>query len=426
MKTKLFSFAIAGMLTVTNIYAQSYMFSFDSRNKQSGNEIQIKESSIYPGPEGYGYDLLPPPGKQNDSPFFFSINVPDGNYKVTVTIGNKKRDGITTVRGESRRLFLNNVVTKKNEFKTFSFTINKRNTRIGENEYVQIKEREKNKLNWDDKLTFEINGDKPCISSLKIERVNNIPTIFLAGNSTVVDQDNEPWASWGQMIPHFFDENVCFANYAESGERTDTFIKAGRLKKALSEMKNGDYMFIEFGHNDQKLKGPGCGAYYSFATYLKTFVDEIRAKGGIPIFVTPTQRRSFDTNGHIKETHEDYPDAMRWVAERENIPVVELHDLTRTLYEAMGVEESKKLFVHYPAGSYPGQTKALADNTHFNPFGAYEIAKCVIEELKRINSPLIEHLKKDYITFNPAKPDKHSDFKWCDSPFTEIEKPDGN
>lgn len=108
-------------------------------------------------------------------------------------------------------------------------------------------------------------------------------------------------------------------------------------------MKKGDYMFIEFGHNDQKLKGPGKGAYYYFATNLKYFVDVVREKGGIPVFVTPTQRRSFDEAGKIRETHEDYPDAMRWVAQREGVPVIELHDMTRTLYEAMGVEASKKL-----------------------------------------------------------------------------------
>ena len=284
--------------------------------------------------------------------------------------------------------------------------MNKRNTIISDGEKVQIKEREKNKLNWDDKLTFEFNGDAPCLASLKIEPVNDVVTVFLAGNSTVVDQDNEPWASWGQMIPRFFDEHVCFANYAESGERADTFIKAGRLKKALTQMKEGDYMFIEFGHNDQKLKGPGKGAYYSFASNLKYFVDVVRAKGGIPVFVTPTQRRSFDNSGKIQETHEDYPDAMRWVAQREGVQVIELHDMTRVFYEAMGVEPSKKAFVHYPAGTYPNQTKALADNTHFNPYGAYEIAKCVIEGIKQLNLPWVKYLRDDYHPFNPASPDK--------------------
>lgn len=281
-------------------------------------------------------------------------------------------------------------------------------------------------MNWDDKLTFEFNGDAPCLASLKIEPINDVVTVFLAGNSTVVDQDNEPWASWGQMIPRFFDEHVCFANYAESGERADTFIKAGRLKKALTQMKKGDYMFIEFGHNDQKLKGPGKGAYYSFASNLKYFVDVVRAKGGIPVFVTPTQRRSFDNSGKIRETHEDYPDAMRWVAQREGVLVIELHDMTRVFYEAMGVEPSKKAFVHYPAGTYPNQTKDLADNTHFNPYGAYEIAKCVIEGIKQLNLPWVKYLRDDYHPFNPAAPDRVDTFKWNDSPFTEVEKPDGN
>ena len=237
--------------------------------------------------------------------------------------------------------------------------INKRNTHISEKENVRIKPRERQKLNWDDKLTLEFNGDAPQLSELIIEKVNNVPTVFLCGNSTVVDQDNEPWASWGQMIPRFFNDSICFANYAESGESANTFIGAGRLKKALTQMKPGDYIFMEFGHNDQKQKGPGKGAYYSFMTSLKTFIDEARARGAYPVLVTPTQRRSFDENGKIRDTHEDYPEAMRWLAAKENVPLIDLNEMTRTLYEAMGVEPSKKAFVHYPAGTYPGQNLSL-------------------------------------------------------------------
>lgn len=425
MKTKRFlNIGLAGLFLANVAYAQSYQFDFSEKKKVEKGVIQI--SSEYSCKGGYGYDFLPAPVKKSNEPFFFSVDVPDGNYLVTVTLGNARKAGSTTVRAESRRLFLENISTRKGEFLTYRFTVNKRNTIISDGEKVQIKEREKNKLNWDDKLTFEFNGDAPCLASLKIEPVNDVVTVFLAGNSTVVDQDNEPWASWGQMIPRFFDEHVCFANYAESGERADTFIKAGRLKKALTQMKEGDYMFIEFGHNDQKLKGPGKGAYYSFASNLKYFVDVVRAKGGIPVFVTPTQRRSFDNSGKIQETHEDYPDAMRWVAQREGVQVIELHDMTRVFYEAMGVEPSKKAFVHYPAGTYPNQTKDLADNTHFNPYGAYEIAKCVIEGIKQLNLPWVKYLRDDYHPFNPAAPDRVDTFKWNDSPFTEVEKPDGN
>ena len=316
--------------------------------------------------------------------------------------------------------------TKKGELLPCSFTINKRDIHISDKEDVRIKPRERSKLNWDDKLTLEFNGDAPQLTELIIERVENVPTIFLCGNSTVVDQDNEPWASWGQMVPRFFTDSICFANYAESGESANTFIGAGRLKKALTQMKPGDYIFMEFGHNDQKQKGPGKGAFYSFMTSLKTFVDEARARGAQPVLVTPTQRRSFDENGKIKDTHLDFPDAVRWLAEKENIPLIDLHAMTRVLYEAMGVEESKHAFVHYPANTYPGQDRPLADNTHFNPYGAYQIAKCVIEGMKKAGLPVVKFLRADYQGYNPSQPDNRDSFKWNDIPFTEVEKPDGN
>ncbi len=417
---------IVAALVALNMQAQSYLFDFTGDKKAKGGAISITTADRFSSEKGYGYDLQQSPARNGRGSFFFSVAVPDGNYRVVATVGAKGTAGETTLRGESRRLFFENVKTRKGETRTCSFVVNKRNTRISDTENVRIKERERGKLNWDDKLTIEINGDNPVISSLSIERVDDVPTIFLCGNSTVVDQDNEPWASWGQMIPRFLNDSVCVANYAESGERADTFIAAGRLKKLLTQMKPGDYIFMEFGHNDQKLKGPGKGAYYSFATCLKTFVDEARARGANPIFVTPTQRRSFNAEGKIVDTHEDYPEAMRWVAQRENVPVIELNEMTRTFYEAMGVEGSKRAFVHYPAGSYPGQDKPLADNTHFNPYGAYEIAKCILLGLQKIESPLTGYIRSDFTGFDPAKPDDRDAFKWNESPFTEIEKPDGN
>ena len=398
-----------------------------SATAQTGTKTYLlDEAPRYSEETGYGYDLVETPTKDSKSPFFFSVRVPDGNYKVTVRLGSRKQAGITTVRAESRRLFIESVPTKKKEFIERTFIVNKRNTHIDGNEYVRIKPREKRKLNWDDKLTLEFNGSVPVCESITIEPADTtVTTVFLCGNSTVVDQDNEPWASWGQMIPYFFDTNVCIANYAESGESANTFIAAGRLKKALSQMKKGDYLFMEFGHNDQKQKGPGKGAYYSFMTSLKTFIDEARLRGAHPVLVTLTQRRSFDPDGHIRDTHEDYPEAMRWLAEKENVPLIDLNEMTRTLYEAMGVEPSKRAFVHYPAGSYPGQTQDFADNTHFNPYGAYEIARCIVEGLKTQVPDLARHLKP-FPTFDPAHPDNPDNFHWDDSPFTEIEKPDGN
>lgn len=387
---------------------------------------QLADAPCYSDENGYGYDFATTPIKGSKAPYFFSVRVPDGNYKVTVRLGSKKQAGITTVRGESRRLFIENQPTKKGQFLDETFIINKRSPRITDTESVRIKPREAKKLNWDDKLTLEFNGDAPVCERITIEPADDsVVTVFLCGNSTVVDQDNEPWASWGQMIPRFFNSEVSIANYAESGESANSFLAAGRLKKALSQMKAGDYVFMEFGHNDQKQKGPGKGAYYSFMTSLKTFIDEARARGAHPVLVTPTQRRSFDDNGRIRDTHEDFPEAMRWLSAKENVPLIDLNEMTRTLYEALGVDNSKHAFVHYPSGTYPGQNRELADNTHFNPYGAYEIAKCVIEGMKKNVPALAAHLKATP-TFNPAQPDDVNAFHWNDCPFTEIEKPDGN
>ena len=433
-------------MTATRLSAQSansFFFSFDGREKQAQ---LLTAADIFSAEKGFGYDFVDivrqsplvqsnkpkeQLGVSPTAPFFLSVAVPDGNYKVTVTLGSKRQKASTTVRAESRRLYVENVATKKGEFKTVSFVVNKRNTTIYNEgkpvDRVRIKQREQTKLVWDDKLTLEITGDAPACSSIRIEPAESaVPTVYLCGNSTVVDQDYEPWASWGQMIPRWFDDQVVFANYAESGETASTFIAAGRLKKILSMLKAGDYVFVEFGHNDQKQKFAGAGAYYNFAFCLKQFIDEARQRQATIVFCTPTQRRNFDSEGHIRETHGDYPDAMRAVAARENVPVIELHDMTRTFFETLGVEGSKRSLVHYPANTFPGQGKALEDNTHFNPYGAYEISKMVVEGMKQLRLPLTDHLRPDYLPFNAAQPDNYETFHWINSPFTEALKPDGN
>lgn len=415
--------------------AQTY--SFDGRDKDA---IQVRPTDVFTMEKGYGYDfqevIAEARKSQNetfhlsDGIFYFSVAVPDGNYKVTVTLGSKKSKGNTTVRAESRRLFVQNVETKKGDFKACSFIVNKRNTTIllpdGKTDRVRIKKREESKMNWDDKLTIEVNGDAPAVSSIQIEPANDVPTLWLCGNSTVVDQDYEPWASWGQMITRWFTDEVAVANYAESGETATSFIAAGRLKKIVSLMKEGDYIFMEFGHNDQKEKRPGSGAFYNYVYSLKQFVDEARAKGVTPVFVTPTQRRSFDKNGKIQETHANYPEAMRWVAKDLGVPLIELHEMTRTFFETLGVEESKRALVHYPAKTYPGQQTAFEDNTHFNPYGAYEISKMMVEGMKSLSLPIVKYLQSDYHSFSPSNPDDWRTFHWNDAPFVDIVKPDGN
>lgn len=407
-----------------SLKAQTYNFSFDGKDKSA---IRITSTDVFTNAKGYGYDFTSQAPVSDGKPFFFSVNVPDGNYKVTVSIGSKKSAASTTVRAESRRLFYENIITKKGEMRQLTFVVNKRNTLIGTSDRVKIKDRERGKLNWDDRLTIEINGDAPACSSIRIEpAASDVTTLWLCGNSTVVDQDYEPWASWGQMIPRWFDDGVAIANYAESGETAASFIGENRLKKILTLMKHGDYVFVEFGHNDQKQKGPGIGAFYSFATTLKQFIDEVRQRGGNIIFVTPTQRRSFNHKEKIEETHGDYPDAMREVARREGVQVIEVHDMTRTFFETLGVEGSKNALVHYAAHTFPSQNAALADNTHFNPYGAYEVAKMVVEGIRELNLPFASHIRSDFRGFDPSRPDDFDSFRWNNSPFFDSLKPDGN
>ena len=366
--------------------------------------------------------------KVSERPFYFSVPVEDGNYKVTVTLGNKKKAAQTVVRAESRRLMVENCLTKKGKFETYSFIVNKRSQEIPGGGKVSLKPRELDYLNWDGLLTLEFNGAAPAVQRICIEPDTTATTIFLCGNSTVVDQELEPWASWGQMIPRWFTDKVAISNHAESGLTVRTFLDGHRLDKVLSMLKKGDYVVCEFGHNDQKEKRPGDGAWYHFAHGLKTFIDRVRAANGHIIFITPTQRRSFDEATHtkIQETHLDYPDAMRAVAKREGVPVIELHDMTRTFFEALGYEGSKKALVHYPANTFPGQDKPLADNTHFNPYGAYEVAKMVVMGMKQLQLPVIGELNTEWQDFDAAHPDDPDAFVWYQAQKQDVTKPDGN
>lgn len=387
----------------------------------------------YSDGKGYGWDMtsvahVPTAHELRgvlSGPVYFSIDVPDGNYRVTVKLGSRRSKASTVVRAESRRLMVEEATTRKGELRDYTFIVNKRSPFISNKERVRIKDRERDYLDWDNRLTLEFNGQAPAVQSITLEPDTTALTLFLCGNSTVVDQSYEPWASWGQMIPRWFNDRVAISNHAESGLTAGSFLASNRLDKVLQMMRPGDYVFCEFGHNDQKEHAPGDGAWYNFSYNLKRFIDLVRGHGGHIVFLTPTQRRFFK-DGKIQETHGDYPDAMRAVAKREQVPVIELHGMTRTFFEALGPDESRHALVQYPAGTFPHQDKALADNTHFNPYGAYEVAKMVVMGIKQLRLPFADCLTKDWHDFDPAHPDSWQQFRWWPAPVYESVKPDGN
>lgn len=373
---------------------------------------RLTATSLYGKESTSGFDLGTTPSSftttscVGDKPFFFSVAVPEGNYRVTLELGDKQSASVDTVKAESRRLMVFQAKTAPGKFVKEEFTVNVRYPEISQTEAVKRKPREMGgNLDWDHKLTLEFNGDHPSVRSISIKKVDHAITIYIAGDSTVVDQDKEPWAAWGQMLPVFFGPKVAIANHAESGETIRSFVGEDRLDKVLSTIQRGDYLFIQFGHNDQK---PGWGyvpAFTDFENYLHRYIREAHKRGAFPVLVTPMNRRRFDAQGHIVPTLGDYPAAMRRVAAEEKVPLIDLNAMSKTLFETLGVQGTLKAFVHYQAHTFPGQPVALEDNTHFNAYGAYELARCVVQGMREDHLALVKYLRKDTGTFNPAHPD---------------------
>jgi len=414
-------------------------FDFGSGKVKKG-WTQVTATTLYSAEKGFG---LVPSGEMlsgkteskaalkggflcSRKPFYFAVDLPEGHYQVSLTLGGAQEGSSTTVKAESRRLMLENVKTGKGKTVQKTIVVDVRTPRINATEQIRLKERELKYLNWDNKLRLEFNGEYPCVSAVEIKKADDLPTIFLAGNSTVTDQEYEPWASWGQMIPRFLKPEIVVANFAESGESLRSFKGEKRLQKLLSQMKSGDYLFVEFAHNDQKPGGSHVDAFTTYKDELKFFITEARKKGGKPVLVTSMHRRRFDDNGQIINTLENYPEAMRQTASEENVPLIDLNAMSKQFYEAMGPENSKKAFVHYPANTYPGQEKTLADDTHFNPYGAYELAKCIAESIRKNNPDLAKYLIDGLPVFDPAHPDPVNEFHWYESPSVNLTKPDGN
>ncbi|MGB6546972.1 MAG: rhamnogalacturonan acetylesterase [Candidatus Acidiferrales bacterium] len=420
----------------------SLNFSFGPQSPAPG-ATQVLETTIYSNDHEYGFE----PGAQvtcvagsastnnqaaaprgyctSDKPFFFSVNVSEGDYDVTFTLGDPQGESLTTVKAESRRLLLEAVQTARGELATRTFTVSVRYPEIAGDGQVSLKQRELGTMDWDHKLTFEFSNKRPCISALTITKVERDITVYLAGDSTVVDQTEEPWTAWGQMLPRFFKPGVAISNQAESGETLKAFIAEKRLAKILSTMKPGDYLFIQFTHNDQKPGPDHVDAATDYKSFLRLYINEARLRGATPVLVTSMNRRSFDPSGKIVNTLGDYPDAMRQLAREENVPLIDLNAMSKIFYEAMGPEESTKAFVHYPANTFPGQTAELKDDTHFNSYGAYELAKCIVEGIKSNQLGIAKYLLGDTPAFDPAHPDPVTQWNLPPTPFSTPAAPAG-
>lgn len=362
----------------------------------------------------------------SEKPFAFSVAVPEGNYTVTAILGDAEGESVTTIKAEARRLMMEKTQTAPGQFVMPTFTVNVRRPQIAGGAAVNVNTREKNGLNWDDKLTLEFSNRQPCVCGLKITKTDEAITLYLAGDSTVTDQAAEPWSSWGQMLPRFFKAGVAVANHAESGRALYSFQSEHRLDKVLSTIQPGDYLFIQFGHNDQKDKSPGSGPFTTYKANLKHYIAEARKKGALPVLVTPMERRRWDGDKPL-QTLADFAEAARQTAQEEKVAVIDLNAMSLKFYAAMGAEKSKKAFVHYPMGTFPGQTAELKDDTHFNAYGGYELAKCVVEGIKTQVPALAKFLTDDAAPFfDPSLPDAVETWNLPASAALTVIKPEGN
>jgi lysophospholipase L1-like esterase len=222
-------------------------------------------------------------------------------------------------------------------------------------------------------------------------------TIYLAGDSTVSTYSNSYWprAGWGQMLAESFDHDVIVKNEAWPGRSSKSFIREGRLKRILNQIEKGDYLFIQFGHNDGKINDPALYTEPSttYKKYLKQYIEGARKKNAIPILITPVERRRFSKEGMALNTHGLYPAAMKEVALEENVPIIDLTTKSKEFFQLLGPEKTKELFLWVNGGKHRNYPKGVRDNTHFQQLGAREIARLVTEGLEEQKLPLTAHLK---------------------------------
>lgn len=305
----------------------------------------------------------------------FIVDVPDGTYQVTALIGDGITVTETTVKAGTGRLMVHKHRTPAGQFASHAFSV------------------------WvtDGKLRLAFSGLAPRINALEITPRDTAVTVFLAGDSTVTDQpaDGYPYTGWGQMLTKWFKADVAVANYALSGRSSKSFISEGHLDKIWERMKPQDYLLVQFGHNDQKFdEERHTDPFTTYKETLKIYIDGARSRKAVPILVTSVQRRFFDDQGKLTDTHGDYLTAMRELAREEEVPLIDLAERSKALFEELGPEETKKLFLWAAPGEYINHPNGVEDNTHFHEIGGIRVAELVAAALKELGlQPLRMYLR---------------------------------
>ena len=220
--------------------------------------------------------------------------------------------------------------------------------------------------------------------------------VWLIGDSTMSVKDPRayPETGWGMPFVYFFDSTVTVDNRAKNGRSTKTFITEKLWQSVIDNLQEGDYVFIQFGHNDEVQRKASYTTPEEFTANLSRFVSETRSKKGHPILLTPVARRAFDSTGQVVGTHDQYSGLVRSVANELNVPVIDLDKLSQKLLGQLGPETSKLLFLQLQPGEHPNYPNGKDDNTHFSELGARKVAQLVMAEVRLLKLELAERIVK--------------------------------
>lgn len=224
-------------------------------------------------------------------------------------------------------------------------------------------------------------------------------TVYLIGDSTMCDYDlkRAPLTGWGMPFKNYFDSSVVIDNRARGGRSTRTFISENRWQPIADSLNEGDYVLIQFGHNDEAKEEKYKDRYTPVPDYksnLVKFIIEARTKKAIPVLITPVSRLRFDKDGRQQETHKEYTVACYEVAKQYNVPLIDLDKMSRELFQQLGSENAKLLFMQLEPGENPSYPDGQKDNTHFNAYGARRIAELVLQQIQDLHLGLSDHIVK--------------------------------
>ncbi|AIQ57020.1 rhamnogalacturonan acetylesterase [Paenibacillus borealis] len=293
----------------------------------------------------------------------FLADVADGNYIVTLTAGDAYAPTHTTLKSNGERSVLPDIHTVAGQYAREMFAVNVRGGQL--------------------KLSF--GGLAPRVNVLEIVPSKEQVTLFLAGDSTVTDasEGGFPFSGWGQQLQRFFKHDVAVANHAEGGRSTKSFISEGRLDAIMKDIKEGDYLFIQFGHNDQKNdEERHTDPSTTYVEYLRKYVEAARSRQATPVLITSVHRRYFDASGKLTDTHGAYLDAVKQLAEEEGIVLIDLAAKSKLLFEAEGPDGTKSIFLWGERGEWSNYSSGVRDNTHFQERGGLRIAELVVQGIR--------------------------------------------